>query len=208
VRVPVKTNKKIAVVGSGPAGLAAAQQLARRGHTAVLFEKSDRIGGLLRYGIPDFKLEKWVLDRRIEQMVAEGVIFEPNVTTGVDLPASQVEQMFDAVVITSGAGIPRDLGVPGRDLRGVHFAMDFLTQSNRRIAGDIIADNAIISAEGKDVVVIGGGRPLRDGNLIGAAGARLNHRGGERSQALCDELPEMRTQSALVLPGGSQACSC
>jgi len=154
---PVKTGKKIAVVGSGPAGLAAAQQLARQGHEVVLYEKDSRIGGLLRYGIPDFKLEKSILDRRMEQMAAEGVVFESNVNVGKDVSASYLKKKFDAVLITAGAGTPRNLNAPGRDLRGIYFAMEFLSQNNKRVAGDDIPENQIIDAKGKNVVVIGGG---------------------------------------------------
>ncbi|MCX7847585.1 MAG: glutamate synthase subunit beta [bacterium] len=156
-KAPVRTHKRVAVIGSGPAGLAAAQQLARRGHTVVLFERDDRVGGLLRYGIPDFKLEKWVLDRRMEQLAAEGVVFEPNVNAGVDITPAELRRRFDAVLLATGAGVPRDLRVPGRELAGVHFAMEFLTQNNRRIAGDTIDPVRMITAKGKHVVVIGGG---------------------------------------------------
>jgi len=152
-----KTNKKIAVIGSGPAGLAAAQQLARQGHEVVLYEKDSRIGGLLRYGIPDFKLEKNIIDRRMEQMAAEGVIFEPNVYVGKDVSAAYLKKKFDAILITAGAGTPRNLNIPGRDLKGIYFAMDFLAQNNNRIAGDEISPDQIIDAKGKNVVVIGGG---------------------------------------------------
>jgi len=154
---PFRTGKKIAVVGSGPAGLAAAQQAARAGHEAVLFERAQKIGGLLRYGIPDFKLEKWVIDRRMEQMKAEGVVFETGVTIGTDLSAAYLRRTFDAIVLTAGATVPRDLEVPGRELPGIHFAMDFLTEQNRRIGGEIPEANGGISARGKRVVVIGGG---------------------------------------------------
>jgi glutamate synthase (NADPH/NADH) small chain len=150
-----KTGKRVAVVGSGPAGMACAQQLARVGHDVVLFEKNDRIGGLLRYGIPDFKMEKSHIDRRIDQMRAEGVTFRPNVHVGAKFPVDKLLREFDAVALTGGAEHPRDLNAPGRDLAGIHFAMDFLPQQNRRVAGDEVP--AQISAKGKHVVVIGGG---------------------------------------------------
>ncbi len=150
-----KTGKKIAVVGSGPAGLACAQQLARVGHAVVVFEKSDRIGGLLRYGIPDFKMEKSHIDRRIVQMQAEGVEFRVNQYVGVDVPAQKIKDEFDAVVLTGGAEQPRDLPVPGRELQGIHFAMEFLPQQNKVVAGDSVPDQ--IKASGKHVVIIGGG---------------------------------------------------
>ena len=152
----IKTGKTVAIVGSGPAGLAAAQQLARAGHSVTVFEKSDRIGGLLRYGIPDFKLEKWVIDRRLDQMRAEGVTFQTNVTVGKDLSAEELRSRFDAVGLTLGAELARDLAVPGRELKGVHFAMEYLTQQNKQNAGDSMA-NEPISAKGKRVVIIGGG---------------------------------------------------
>ena len=154
-----KTGKKLAVVGSGPAGLAASQQLARAGHEVVLFEKQDRIGGLLRYGIPDFKLEKQIIDRRLEQMAAEGVRFEPNVDVGEDVSPRYLERTFDATILTMGSEQPRRLDVPGADLEGVHLAMDFLTQQNRRVAGEPGAGGEEISihATDKHVVVIGGG---------------------------------------------------
>ncbi len=155
----VKTGKKIAVVGSGPAGLAAAQQLARVGHDVVVFEKNDRIGGLLRYGIPDFKFEKSHIDRRIDQMEAEGVVFQVNRhiggNAGNGVPVSQLLAEFDAVILAGGAELPRDLPVPGRELQGVYYAMDFLPQQNKVNAGDCIAEQ--IMATGKHVVVIGGG---------------------------------------------------
>jgi len=152
-----KTGKRVAVVGSGPSGMACAQQLARAGHDVTLFDRQDRIGGLMRYGIPDFKFEKWQIDRRMEQMAAEGVTFRPGVHVGVDMPAQELLDGFDAVVLTGGSEVPRDLPLPGRELNGVHYAMDFLRQQNRRVAGlDVPADRAI-SAEGKHVVVIGGG---------------------------------------------------
>ena len=163
----VKTGKKIAVVGSGPAGLAAAQQLARVGHAVTVFEKNDRIGGLLRYGIPDFKMEKSHIDRRVEQMKAEGVTFRTGVLVGKDFPANitnwaketispaQLDKEFDAVIIAGGAEQPRDLPVPGRELKGVHFAMDFLPLQNKVNAGDKVKDQIV--AGGKHVIVIGGG---------------------------------------------------
>ncbi|MCE5182266.1 MAG: glutamate synthase subunit beta [Betaproteobacteria bacterium] len=152
---PAKTGKKVAVIGSGPAGLACAQQLARAGHNVAVFEKNDRIGGLLRYGIPDFKFEKSHIDRRIEQMRAEGVEFRVGQHVGTDVPAQTIMADFDAVVLTGGAEQPRDLPVPGRDLAGIHFAMEFLSQQNKVVAGDTLPDQ--IKATGKHVVVIGGG---------------------------------------------------
>jgi glutamate synthase (NADPH/NADH) small chain len=157
---PLKTRKRVAVIGSGPAGMACAQQLARAGHDVVLFEKSDRIGGLLRYGIPDFKLEKQHIDRRVEQMRAEGVDFRTGVhvggkANGHSMPVRDLLESFDAAAITAGSEHPRDLDVPGRDLDGIHFAMDFLPLQNRRVAGD--PDVPPLSAHGKHVVVIGGG---------------------------------------------------
>ena len=150
-----KTGKRVAVVGSGPAGMAAAQQLARVGHDVIVFEKADRIGGLLRYGIPDFKMEKSHIDRRIAQMEAEGVQFRVGQNIGVDTPADVLMQDFDAVVLSGGAEWPRDLPVPGRELDGIHFAMDFLPQQNKVVAGDKVAGQ--LMATGKNVVVIGGG---------------------------------------------------
>jgi glutamate synthase (NADPH/NADH) small chain len=152
-----RTGKSVAVVGSGPAGMACAQQLARAGHAVTLFEKSDRIGGLLRYGIPDFKMEKHLIDRRIEQMEAEGVVFRPNTHVGMDLPAAELLESFDAVALTGGSEQPRDLAVPGRALQGVYFAMQFLPQQNRRVAGESIPEHEALSAKDRHVIVIGGG---------------------------------------------------
>jgi glutamate synthase (NADPH/NADH) small chain len=155
-----KTGKRVAVVGSGPAGMACAQQLARAGHAVTLFEKADRIGGLLRYGIPDFKMEKRHIDRRMRQMEAEGVEFRTGVEVGATLSIKSLLEGYDAVALTGGAEWPRDLEVPGRDLSGVHFAMDFLTQQNKRVAGDDearAAPKGTLTAKGKHVVVIGGG---------------------------------------------------
>ena len=153
-----KTGKRVAVIGSGPSGLACAQQLARAGHDVVVYEKNDRIGGLLRYGIPDFKMEKLHIDRRIAQMQAEGVRFRPNSHIGVNIQAQTLMNDFDAIVLAVGSEKPRDLEVPGRsELTGVHFAMDFLRQQNKRSAGDVIPEDIAISATGKNVIVVGGG---------------------------------------------------
>jgi glutamate synthase (NADPH/NADH) small chain len=149
------TGKTVAVVGSGPAGLAAAQQLTRAGHTVAVFERDDRIGGLLRYGIPDFKMEKHHIDRRVAQMEAEGTRFRPGVAIGTDISWEDLRRRYDAVIIATGAAKPRDLEVPGRELSGVHFAMDYLTQSNRVVAGEWITEQII--ADGKHVVILGGG---------------------------------------------------
>jgi glutamate synthase (NADPH/NADH) small chain len=151
------TFKKVAVVGSGPAGLAAADQLNRVGHSVTVLEKSDRIGGLLRYGIPEFKMEKRVLNRRVELMEAEGVIFRPGVNVGVDVSMTRLVSDYHAVLLAAGAGHPRDLQVPGRELKGIHFAMEYLTLANKRCEGDAVPDDQFISAEGKHVVIIGGG---------------------------------------------------
>ena len=155
-----RTGRRVAVVGSGPAGMACAQQLARAGHAVTLFEKNDRVGGLLRYGIPDFKMEKHLIDRRMAQMTEEGVEFRASVEVGRDVSVADLLRQYDAIALTGGAELPRDLEVPGRDLDGIHFAMDFLPQQNRRNAGDPEAKAApggTISAKGKHVVVIGGG---------------------------------------------------
>ena len=150
-----RTGKRVAIVGSGPAGLAAAQQLNRAGHLVTVFEKADRIGGLLRYGIPDFKMEKWLLDRRIKQMTAEGVEFRTSVHVGEAIPGEELREDFNAILLTGGAEQPRDLAAPGRKLKGIHFAMEFLPQQNKRGAGDNVPNQ--ILATGKRVVIIGGG---------------------------------------------------
>ncbi len=157
VRPEVRTGRSVAVVGSGPAGMAAAQQLNRAGHTVTVFEKADRIGGLLRYGIPDFKLEKHLIDRRMEQMREEGISFQTGVHVGKDLSAADLRKGFDAVLLPTGSEHPRDLAVPGRELDGVHFAMEFLPQQNKRVAGDELDPADDILASGKHVIVLGGG---------------------------------------------------
>ncbi|MBL7180826.1 MAG: glutamate synthase subunit beta [Pseudomonadota bacterium] len=176
-----RTNKTVAVIGSGPAGLACAQQLNRAGHTVTVFERDDRIGGLLRYGIPEFKLEKWVLDRRLDLLSAEGIRFKSGVHAGIDLTVGDFN-VFDATVLCLGATRPRDLPIPGRDLAGIHFAMDFLTLQNRRTAGNDLQDQLPITAAGKHVVVIGGGDTGND--CIGTC-----HRQGARSVVNFELLP-------------------
>lgn len=153
----MRTGKKVAIVGSGPAGLAAAQQLCRAGHSVTVYEKADRIGGLLRYGIPEFKLEKHVIDRRLEQMSAEGVKFVTSAEVGKNVDVKELRRDCDAIVLAGGAEQPRDLKVPGRELKGIHFAMEFLPQQNRRCHGDTIEPEKDILATGKRVVIIGGG---------------------------------------------------
>ncbi|MFN2562672.1 MAG: glutamate synthase subunit beta [Jatrophihabitans sp.] len=185
----VQTGKRVAVVGSGPAGLAAAQQLTRAGHDVVVFERDDRIGGLLRYGIPEFKMEKRHVDRRLEQMAAEGTIFKAGVNVGVDITADQLRTEFDAVVLAGGATDARDLPIPGRDLRGIHQAMEYLPWANRVQLGDL--DEAPISAAGKKVVIIGGGDTGAD--CLGTA-----HRQGAASVhqfEIMPRPPEVRDQS-------------
>jgi glutamate synthase (NADPH) small chain len=179
---PVRTGKRVAVVGSGPAGLAAAQQLARAGHAVTLYERSDQIGGLLRYGIPDFKLEKHHIDLRLEQLAAEGVTFVTNCNVGVDIKASQLREENDAVLLTCGALDPRDVGdTPGRQLDGIHLAMDYLESANRVVAGTL--DAPLIDAAGRHVIVLGGGDTAAD--CLGTA-----HRHGAASVHLIEVMPE------------------
>lgn len=178
-----RTGKRIAVIGSGPAGLAAAQQLCRAGHGVTVFEQDDRIGGLLTYGIPDFKLEKSVVFRRVEQMQKEGVEFLTGVKAGVDISVDQLSSEYDALCLAIGSGVARDLPIPGRELSGVHFAMDFLEQQNRRVAGDKIPDFEAIIASNKHVVVIGGGDTGSD--CIGTS-----HRQGAASVTSFEIMPK------------------
>jgi glutamate synthase (NADPH/NADH) small chain len=182
VRPERRTGRSVAVIGSGPAGLAAAQQLNRAGHTVTVFEKADRAGGLLRYGIPDFKLEKWVIDRRLEQMREEGVAFQTGVHVGADYSVADLRKNFDAVLLAIGAEQPRDLEVPGRELAGVHFAMEFLPQQNRRVAGDAVPEHEAILATDKNVLILGGGDTGSD--CIGTS-----HRHGARSVTSIELLP-------------------
>jgi glutamate synthase (NADPH/NADH) small chain len=197
--MPVRrTGKRVAVIGSGPAGMACAQQLARAGHAVTLFEKADRIGGLLRYGIPDFKMEKGLIDRRVEQMAAEGVEFRTSVEIGADVGVDNLLAEYDALALTGGAELPRDLEVPGRELAGIHFAMDFLPQQNKRVAGDpepVAAPQGTITAKGKHVVVIGGGDTGSD--CIGTS-----TRQGARSITQLEILPKPpdKENKALVWP--------
>jgi glutamate synthase (NADPH/NADH) small chain len=157
-----RTGKRIAVIGSGPAGLAAAQQLNRAGHRVTVFEKDDRLGGLLRYGIPDFKIEKWLIDRRLALLHAEGIEFAPNTHAGSNPTAAILQRDFDAILLAVGALQGRDLPIPGRDLAGIHLAMDYLTQQNRRVAGLPIDDSSAITARGKHVIILGGGDTSAD----------------------------------------------
>ena len=178
-----RTGKRVAVVGSGPAGLASAQQLNRAGHTVTVFERADYIGGLLRLGIPDFKLDKQVVQRRIDQMADEGVVFETGVDAGVDYPADDLRSDFDAICLAGGSTIPRDLPVPERDLDGIHFAMDYLTQQNRLIAGERVDPADRLTAEGKRVIILGGGDTGAD--CLGTA-----HRQGAEIVYQLELLPE------------------
>ncbi len=188
----VRTWKKVAVIGSGPAGLAAAAELNRAGHTVTVFEKADRIGGLLRYGIPEFKLEKRVLERRLELLEAEGIVFRPGVHVGVDVAAADLRRDFDAVLLAGGAGQPRDLLVPGRELQGVHFAMEYLTEQNRACEGDVLGTPPI-SATDKHVVIIGGGDTGAD--CLGTA-----HRQGARSVTQLELMPQPPAERAADNP--------
>ena len=196
-----RTWKKVAVVGSGPAGLAAAAQLNRAGHSVTVFEKSDRVGGLLRYGIPEFKMEKRVLDRRLDLMTAEGVVFRTGMNVGEDVTADDLQRDFDAILLAGGAGKPRDLNVPGRELKGVHFAMEYLTQQNRRCQGDMDGAGSgfsptgapEITAAGKHVVIIGGGDTGAD--CLGTV-----HRQGALSVSQLELLPTPPNQRAADNP--------
>ena len=178
-----RTGKHIAVIGSGPAGLAAADQLNKAGHAVTVFERDDKIGGILRYGIPDFKLEKRIIDRRINLYKKEGIKFVTGVNVGVDLSVSKLKKEFDAVCLTGGSRVPRDLKIEGRDLKGIYFAMDFLTQANRRAAGVKIAADQLIDAKGKHVVVIGGGD-------TGADCVGTSHRQGATCVVQIEVLPQ------------------
>ena len=198
VIAPKKTGKTVAVVGSGPAGMACAQQLARAGHGVTLFEKADRIGGLLRYGIPDFKMEKHHIDRRMRQMQAEGVVFRTGVEVGVGVSLSMLLADYDAVVLSGGAEAPRDLPIPGRELDGIHFAMDFLVQQNKRVAGDPeekAAPTGTLSAKGKHVVVIGGGDTGSD-----CIGTSNRHGAASVTQLEIMPQPPLKENKALVWP--------
>ncbi len=178
-----RTGKKVAVVGSGPAGLSCAAQLNRAGHNVTVFERDNKPGGILRYGIPDFKLEKYILDRRIDIWKEEGVIFKTGVNMGIDYPAEKLLVDFDALCLAGGCRAPRDLKIEGRDLKGIHFAMDYLMQSNRRVSGEKIAEENLIDAKGKKVVVIGGGDSGAD--CVGTA-----HRQGASCVVQIEVLPQ------------------
>ena len=179
----IRTGKKVAVVGSGPAGLAAAAQLNLAGHLVTVFERADRIGGLLRYGIPEFKMEKSVLDRRLNLMEAEGVIFRTNANVGVNVSVEELRRDFDALLLAGGATQPRDLPIPGRELDGIHFAMEYLPLQNKRCEGDVIPEEKFITAKGKKVVIIGGGDTGAD--CLGTA-----HRQGAVSVVQFELLPQ------------------
>jgi glutamate synthase (NADPH/NADH) small chain len=187
------TGKRVAVVGSGPAGLAAAQQLRRAGHAVTVYEKNDRIGGLMRYGIPNFKLEKHVIDRRIDQMRAEGVQFITNAHVGVNMPVEALTAHFEAIVLCGGSEHPRDLNIPGRELKGIHFAMEFLPQQNRRNEGDVVDPSIAILATGKRVLIIGGGD-------TGADCLGTSHRHGAKSVHQIEIMPKPPEQRAASTP--------
>jgi glutamate synthase (NADPH/NADH) small chain len=186
VRVAKRTKKKVAVIGSGPAGLSCAAQLNRAGHSVAVFEREALAGGILRYGIPDFKLEKNILDRRIDIWTKEGVVFKTGIEVGKDLPAKKLLEEFDAVCLAGGSGVPRDLKIPGRELSGIHFAMDYLVQSNKRVAGEKIPKSELIDASGKKVVIIGGGDTGAD--CVGTA-----HRQGASCVVQIEVLPQPNT---------------
>ncbi len=190
-----RTGKRVAIVGSGPAGLACAQQLARAGHYVAIFEKADRIGGLLRYGIPDFKLNKRLIDRRLAQMRTEGVEFHTNAHVGVDIPVSRLRAEYDALVLAGGSEQPRDLKVPGRELKGIHFAMEFLKRNSQRVQGIYVPDDAFISAAGRHVLVIGGGDTGSD--CIGTAN---RHGAASVTQVEILDRPPERENKLLTWP--------
>ena len=187
------TGKRVAVVGSGPSGLAAAQQLRRTGHSVTVYEKSNRIGGLLRYGIPNFKLEKSVVDRRIQQMKAEGITFLTNAHIGVNVPVQTLTEHYDAIVLCGGAEQPRDLKIPGRELKGIHFAMEFLPQQNHRNEGDVVDPSTAILATGKRVVIIGGGD-------TGADCLGTSHRQGAKSVHQFEIMPKPPAERSPLTP--------
>jgi len=188
-RPKVRTGKAVAVVGSGPAGLAAAAQLNQAGHWVTVFERADRIGGLLRYGIPEFKMEKYVLDRRLGLLREEGIMFRTNANVGVNVPVEELRREFNAILLAGGATAPRDLPVPGRDLKGIHFAMDYLPLQNKRCEGDTIPDGDFISTKDKHVVIIGGGDTGAD--CLGTA-----HRQGAKSIVQFELLPKPPVERA------------
>ena len=197
---PVRTGKRVAVVGSGPAGLAAAQQFARAGHAVTVFEKADRIGGLLRYGIPNFKMEKHLIDRRLEQMRAEGVEFVPNAHVGVNVTVDDLRRDIDAILLAGGAEQPARSQVPGRELNGIHFAMEFLPQQNRVCEGDKVPTRKIL-ATGKRVVIIGGGDTGAD--CLGTC-----HRQGALRHAVRTPAQAARSSARRPRPGRSGRCNC
>src|SRR5688572_9139399 len=188
-----RTGKRVAIVGSGPAGLTAAAQLNQAGHWVTVFERADRIGGLLRYGIPEFKMEKSILDRRLDIMTAEGIRFQTNANVGANVSVEELRKDYDALLLAGGATLPRDLPIPGRELDGIHFAMDYLPLQNKRCEGDVVADDQFITAEGKKVVIIGGGDTGAD--CLGTA-----HRQGAVSIVQFELLPQPPAQRAVDNP--------